>query len=807
MEVFSADLRAKSLEALEWPRLLDRLAERALSHRGEQACREIHLASTLQGARRAIDETAEMVELLRDGGSVPLGRFEDVEDIAFRCSKGSTVKPEELHEIASLLELARLARGFFKNLRMQCPLLWERAQSIEELADLKFAVARAVDDAGRIKENATPELKRRLQSLRDKRAVVVTRIEEFMHREHITSYLQDDYYTQRGNRYVLPVKTEHRPHIEGIVHDSSQSGQTLYIEPREFIDANNRLKMAELEVDQEVERIVRELVEMVASATDKLRIDLEILTELDVIYAKARLALELDASVPELNGLGVINLRNVKHPHLVLQPEEVVPNDLSIDRELDALVISGANTGGKTVMLKTIGLCALMARAGMLIPTDPESEMAVFTDVWADIGDEQNIEEHLSTFSGHILNIIGILENARHGSIVLLDELVTSTDPNEGSALAEAILHHLAEQGAKIVATTHYTQLKAYARAHSGFDNAGVEFDSVSLKPTYRLIQGVPGRSSALEIAGRLGMETSVIKRAHELIDDSDLRIEELLASLEKDRSILDSQQRDFEVLLKSLEDKKIEQTSLREKLKEQERNFRRNVKKRVADEIENARNEIKEIMASLNREKSGKAADHARKKLSGLEDKYSDLIPAQGEPAAPENLKAGDEVVVAHLGVTGVLIDDAAGKNKVRVRIGQAPMVVPVENLLVPSELNAQGSRLNGNQPAIRPVRVAPAAPGSNVGVSVSEHAPSISLDLRGFRTDDALDEVDRFLDKSAIANIAQVEIIHGHGTGTLKKFIRNHLEKSPYVASWKPAGIERGGDGVTLVNLKLGA
>ncbi len=789
-------LRNKSLTALEWSRLLKRLSERALSERGRQACFNTHLNTTLEGAGRALAETSEMMELLREGGSVPLGNFEDVTDAVKRCSKGASVKSEQFHDIASMLELARMARGFFKNLADTAPLLCERARAIEELTELRVEINRSVDEAGRVKENATPELRRKLQSMRDQRASLVYKLEEYMNRDDVGACLQDFYYTQRGNRYVLPIKVDYRPRMEGIVHDSSQSGQTLFIEPRPFIDTNNRLKMAELEVDQEINTVLRHLAEMVSSASDKLMANMEILTELDIIYAKARLALDLDAVAPAVNDKGIINLKNVRHPHLLLRSEEVVSNDLYMGEELNALVISGPNTGGKTVTLKTVGLCALMVRAGLPIPAENPSSISLFADVLADIGDEQSVEENISTFSGHIINIIDIMEVARKGALVLLDELVTSTDPSEGSALAEAILHHLTENGAKVIATTHYTELKAYAEDHPGFANAGVEFDSASLQPTYNLIQGIPGRSSAFEIASRLGMDPEAVERARKLINDSDLRLEELLANLENRKKNLDEEMDRLQSERDKIQRLKEEQEKIRNELKSTEKNFRREFRSRVAGEVDEARKQIKEILSEVTRLRTPEAAVRAKQQMGKIENRYRDSPAEEGREVDPELLNPGDTVVVAHLGTRGELLESPSGRKKVRVIIGNKNMTVSVENLRAVAD--------EGEHTLASAKKESEPQPHRDIHIDVSPEISSNSLDLRGYRTPDAIEKMDKFLDRATMANLNPVRIIHGHGTGSLKKSVREYLDESPYVSSWKPGDINRGGDGMTIVNLK---
>jgi len=844
----------KAREVLEWPALLSRLAERATSALGANACKSIPLASTIEAVKRSNAETSEMKVLLEDGGSVPIGAFEDLRPIIERAEKGAIIDPGDLAFVSSMLELARLLRGFFKNQREQCPLLWECASSLDEASELKREIDGAIDAKGNLKESASPELKRLTQSVRDRRRSILARLEEYMLSDEVAPFLMDEFYTQRGSRYVLPVKAEFRARVEGIVHDSSNSGQTFFIEPRSFINANNDLKMAEMEVAQEAQRILKELGEKVGASAQALRINLEILTELDIIYAKARLSLDLNAVEPliqisngyptfneggvptknrgpgGINDRGTINLKAARHPLLALSGD-VVPNDIEFSGELSALVISGPNTGGKTVTLKTIGLFALMVRAGIHIPAEDGSEMAIFPEVFADIGDEQDIGRHLSTFSGHILNIIGILDAASRGALALLDELVTSTDPAEGSALAEAVLNRLTELGAKIIATTHYAQLKAYAQAHPRFANASVEFDNETLTPTYRLIMGIPGRSSALETAQRLGMAPVVINRAKELLGAADRRIEDMLVSLEK-------QKRDL--IAETLEAAKQKETArsmaeegerIRAELAAKEREFRSSLRSRLQSETEAARRKIHDIMQSLTKERTRKQAIEARKKLGEIEKHYREGILIEGEKADPASLKSGAQVVIAHLGVVGVLMEDVAAsppfipplaggqrgdsfrddapgaparpgpqvdgvtpilKQKVKVRIGRAPMVVPTDSLrIVPASFPQPADAL-GKTHSPRD------APQEEI------EYPGKRLDLRGYRADDAIDEVQRLLDRAALAHINELEIIHGHGTGALKKVIREFLTGSPYVQQWRPADLRGGGDGVTIVTLK---
>lgn len=793
------ELTKKAREALEWHLLVKALSGYAASELGARACEDIEPAVTIEAGRRFLNETSEMAELMSNGGAVPACVMDDIRPFVERARKGAVITSRELRQISSMLETARVIKGFFKNMRDSSPLLWERASSLEELSTLKGDIDSAIDEGGNLMENASEELIRLSKQVREKRAHIVDELEEFMKSEGVLGCLQDTYYTQRGTRYVLPVKAEFRGKIEGIVHDSSNSGQTLFIEPRRFIQANNDLKMAEMALEQEIVRILSELSRKAGAHADAIVSNIEILTEIDTIYAKARMAIDLNATAPQLARDGRIYLKSARHPLLVIEglknpSREVVANDIELPSEISGMVISGPNTGGKTVTLKLLGLFALMVRAGMLIPSQSGSVMGFFPEVYADIGDEQEIEKHLSSFSGHITNIIGILECAGKGTLVLLDELVTSTDPAEGAALGEAILDALAQKGAKTVVTTHYAQLKAYGETDERFMNASVEFDPQTLSPTYRLIIGAPGGSSAIEIAARLGMPTEIIEQARGFLDCADRKLEELISSLDNRRRELVQAIEKVEEERKSAEKARLEQEKILVEMKKKEKEFKSTVKKKISAEVENARAKVEEILDFLAKEQKRERAIEARRRLAEIEARYTLDWLGESVKAEPSTLMAGKNVIITTIGAKGILLEDAVqggkSKRKVRVKVGSAEINAPVDALIADAPVEAEKKIQAGQK---RPVQES------------GEKTVAERLDLRGVRVEEALIAVEKFLDHAMLAQLKKVEIVHGHGTGALKKAVRDYLTSSPYVKSWQAGDIRFGGDGVTVVEVNV--
>ncbi|MDH4188515.1 MAG: hypothetical protein OEV08_16130, partial [Nitrospira sp.] len=537
----------KTVSVLEWPKLLDALAGHARSTMGASRCRALELAVDLDGAQRQQQETAEMRRVQDAGEGLPALAFPDIRDPLVRAGKGASLEILELRDCAIVLELLDESGGFIERHRDDAPSLASAAQSlqaVEALRPVKAALDKAIHPDGSIKESATPELRRLTHQAHSLKQQIRHQVDQMLHSRRFEEILQEQYTAQREGRYVIPVKTDMRGRVPGIVHDVSSSGATVFIEPRELVELNNSIKVADLEIEREVRRILRELSSLVAEQSELILAGLDALAQLDEIAARASFSRQLKAYPVALNDEGRVMLVQARHPLLVLSKGQVVANDILLDESIQVLVISGPNTGGKTVTLKIVGLFALMVRAGLHLPCEAESEMAFFSDVYADIGDAQDLARDLSSFSAHMTQMIQLLDETdrqRNGEVqdtsrqwlVLLDEPVTSTDPSEGAALAEALLCRLATLGMKVVATTHYGSLKALAHTMSGFANASVEFDVATLSPTYRLFMGVPGGSSALEIAGRLGMDLALLDEARQKLHKDERAMETMLHDLQ----------------------------------------------------------------------------------------------------------------------------------------------------------------------------------------------------------------------------------------------------------------------------------
>ncbi|HEY6084640.1 MAG TPA: hypothetical protein VIU63_04555, partial [Nitrospira sp.] len=535
---------------------------------------------------------------------------------------------------------------------------------------------------GSIKESATPKLRELTHRANDLKQQIRLRLDRILHSRHYNELLQEQYFDQREGRYVIPIKTEMQGRVPGIVHDVSSSGATVFIEPRELVELNNAIKVADREVEREVQRILRELSELVASQSHVIGVGLNVLAELDEVSARASFARQLQARPVSLNVEGVIRLRAAKHPLLILAKEQVVANDIALDEAVRALIISGPNTGGKTVTLKIIGLFALMVRAGLLLPCDAGSNMAVFSSVYADIGDAQDLTRDLSSFSAHMTKMVLMLQETEHvslatvkpqshGVLVLLDEPVTSTDPTEGAALAEAMLCRLAACGMKVVATTHYQSLKALAQTTAGFANASVEFDVSTLSPTYRLFMGVPGGSSAIDIAGRLGMDPAVLSEARRKLKKDDRVIEQMLEDLH-------AKQRQLTIdLARTAEARREAEEAARQAkeyalhLETTEREERKGIKKKLQEQFSRAKAEVQATVDAVKREKKLIKAQEAKQHLIDLE-AHSRTEMAVSPSVPLDQLGAGDQVEIGGLGMTGILLDSPQGRKRVRVKVGE---------------------------------------------------------------------------------------------------------------------------------------
>ena len=803
-------LLQQAMRVLEWDRVLEILAGQARSSMGAERCRTIPLETDLDAAEARLQETREMVSLEERGDPFPSLPFPDLREALGRVAKGAPLEPHELRDVSLVLGLATEVARYFRQRRELVPVLSAVAAPLDEMyqgEQVKAAIDRAVDQEGNIRESATPELRRLTHHAQDLKQQMRHRLDTILASRRYAGVLQERYFAQREGRYVVPVKAEMRAKIPGIVHDVSGSGATVFLEPRELVELNNAIKVAELEVAREVRRILQELSVLVASHAPTLLDWQEVLAALDCIAAKASFSRLVKGRPVALNSRGRIALRQARHPLLVLTRERVVANDILVDQPVRVLVISGPNTGGKTVTLKIVGLFALMVRAGLHPPCGADSEMALFPEVYADIGDAQDLVKDLSSFSAHITQMIRLLEQASPNhetptmgeqpsrALVLVDEPVTSTDPAEGAALAEALLTRLSRLGMKVVATTHYNSLKALAQTTPGFMNASVEFDVTTLSPTYRLILGMPGKSSAIEIAGRLGMDETILDHALGLLNREDRAIEQMLGDLQDKQRRLDDDRARIAELRGEAERSAREASEIADRLRQSEREERKGVKKKLTDELLQARAQVQGILDGLKGERTLIKAKEAKQRLAEIEEQERARLTLAGESVPVEQLKAGDRIELISLGVTGVLLEPPQGKKRVRVRVGETDMSVDVSGLVgiarTASGEDAQISRSRRPDRSLRPA-------------STDDRDVPTVLDVRGRTAEEALDFTISALDRAVLAGARFLRIIHGHGTGRLKAALRDYLKASPYVSTFRAGERAEGGDGVTIVELK---
>lgn len=794
----------QSLNVLEWQRVLEVLAAQARSAMGAALSRALPLESDIESAKSRQQETTEMVALLESTDPFPSLSFPDIRDALSRTAKGAMLETHELRDLSIVLGLAREVARYLGRHREQAAALVAIAEPIEELHHvhaLKETIDRCIDPEGNLRESATPDLRRLIHHAKDLKQSMRHRLEIILASSRYEEVLQERYFAEREGRYVVPVKSEMRSKIPGIVHDVSSSGATVFLEPRELVELNNSIKVAELEVEREVRRILHDLSAKAAGHVPAILAGLDALARLDCIAAKAAFSQMIKGQPVSLNDQGRIALKQARHPLLVLARAQVVPNDIMLDETVRVLVISGPNTGGKTVTLKIIGLFALMVRAGLQVPCAGGSEMALFPEVYADIGDAQDLVKDLSSFSAHMVQTIRLLGHAGAGrqrdganALVLLDEPVTSTDPAEGAALAEALLRRLAELGMKVVVTTHYNSLKALAQTTPGFVNASVGFNVNTLSPTYRLLMGVPGGSSAIEIAGRLGMDETILDEANRLLRREDRALEQMLSDLQEKQRYLDEETARIRALKAEAEQAVQEATEITERLRTSEREERKRVKKKLTDELLHARAEVQAVMESLKTEKTLVRAKTAKERLAQVEQtSRAQLVPSI-ERVPLDRLQSGDRVEIVSLGTMGVLLEPPQGKKRVRVRVGETEMSVAASLLAGYASLEEEPERAGktaGQSP--RPRAFVP-----------NEVEASTVLDLRGRTAEEALEQTIATLDRAALAGSPSLRIIHGHGTGRLKTVLRDYLKASPYVSAFRAGERAEGGDGVTIVELK---
>ncbi len=808
----SEKLQFEAGKVLEWAKLLDLVAAYAQSTVGAERCRSMELERDLAQARLRQEETSDMLRLRAAVDPFPALRFPHVTEWLGRVAKGACLEAHELRDIALVLDLIVDVQRYLLRHQADAPTISAMADQLGPVVAyrrLSAALNNAIDPDGSIRESASPELHRLVQRANDFKQQMRHRLDQILHSRRYEEVLQERYFAQREGRYVVPIKAEMQGRMPGIVHDVSSSGATLFLEPRELVDLNNSIKVVDLDVEREVRRILRELSALVAPHEPALAGSVALLGRLDAISAKASLCQRLHASPPRLNDQGRILLKDARHPFLVLSKDQVVPNDLAFDETVQVLIISGPNTGGKTVILKLLGLFSLMVRCGLHLPCAPESEMAIFPAVYADIGDAQDLARDLSSFSAHITQMVQLLnevsDRADAGredmpvlpgrALVLLDEPVTSTDPAEGAALASALLCRLAAAGVKVVATTHYSLLKGLAQDRPGFANASVEFNLETLSPTYRLILGQPGGSAAIEIAGRLGMDQSLLEDARARLQGDNRLLETLLSDLQDKQRRLNDDLTAATVARQTAEQSAREAQELLTFLQESERDERQGLKKKLSQEFQRARAAVQATMDDLKRDQKLLKAKETKARLVELEQAVRREVGESEEPIPVEQLTVGDAVEVVGLGMTGTLLESPQGKKRVRLKVGEGEILATVASLV-----GIARSQQSGRPEPAKPAAVSPRRTSQTLAPEDIQE----TLDVRGHAADEALDVVVAGLDRAVFGGSPFVRIIHGHGTGRLRSALRGYLKASPYVVAFRPGDRAEGGDGVTIVELR---
>ncbi len=795
-------LGEKSLRTLEYFTVLDQLAAQTVSARGREMALALRPVTDREDAALYLRQTTDAKDMMVKNGSPTLGGIRDVTAALRRCEVGGVLNMRELLDVASLLQAARLMLAYFAEQEEKTTLtpIYRRISGNRSLEE---AITTSILSEEEMADGASPEL----ASIRREMRRIGGRVRETLGRMisgERAKYLQEAIITQRNGRFVVPVKAEHRGDVPGLVHDTSGSGATVFIEPAQVVEINNQLKVLEGREQQEIERILAELSAEVAQCAASLREDYEALCTFDFIFARAKLSFQLNACEPKLAEGYAVDLHRARHP--LLDQKKAVPIDIAIGRDYDTLVITGPNTGGKTVSLKTLGLLCLMAQSGLHIPASELSEVCIFENIYADIGDEQSIEQSLSTFSSHMKTIVGIMEKCARGDLVLFDELGAGTDPVEGAALAVSVISYARQMGARVAATTHYSELKTFALTTDGVENASCEFDVGTLRPTYRLLTGIPGKSNAFAIAARLGLQPAILERAKEQISTENTRFEDVLAELEKERRQLEKYKAEAERLRAAAQSERDKAENLRDKTQDETDRILENARLKADRILKDARMAAETVfdeLEDLKKQAQKSAADQnlaaAKTTLRGIITQTETELRGQAhekrtvDPSEVKALKPGDEVQLLNVsGVTATVLKAPDGDGNVQVQAGIMKMTVKV-NEVRPLKKQKQQAK-----PARRPVGAKGAARELRVQAAPSE------IDVRGLCAEEAILEVDQFISAALMSKLPAVRIIHGKGTGTLRAAIQNHLKRNKFCKTVRNGVFGEGEMGVTVVEFK---
>lgn len=792
-------LNTKAIKTLEYNKIIDKLIQYAGSPLGKDRCSKLLPMDNLEDITHAQKETSDALSRILQKGSISFSGLKDIRGSIKRLEIGSTLGMGELLQISSVLDVTLRVKAFSRNDsdEVETDTLDMRFSLLEPLSPINNEIKRCIVSEEEMIDDASSTLKHIRRTIKNTNEKIREQLNSIVSSQTSKSMLRENIITMRNGRYCLPVRSEYKGQFQGMVHDQSSTGSTFFIEPMAVVKLNNELRELAVQEQDEIERILAELSATIANETEKLTDNVNILAELDFIFAKAYLSKQLKASEPVFNTKGYVNIKKGRHP--LIDPKQVVPIDIHLGDEFNLLIVTGPNTGGKTVSLKTVGLFTLMGQAGLHIPAFDGSELAVFEDVYADIGDEQSIEQSLSTFSSHMTNTINIIKNATPNSLVLFDELGAGTDPTEGAALAMSILSYLHNQDIRTMATTHYSELKVFALSTPGVENACCEFSVETLRPTYRLLIGVPGKSNAFAISSKLGLPDYIIDDAKSRIDSQDKSFEDVISDLEQSRITIEKEHEEIAKLKEEAENLKSELAKKQEKLDTAKERILREANEEarniLADAKEFADETIKKYNKWTKESGLGKAMEEERGQLRNrLNEAESKLaLKNKAKPSKvhkPKDFRIGDAVNVLSLGLKGTVSTLPNAKGDLFVQMGILRSQVNIKDLELIDE----------------PVITAPNLKKTGSGkIKMSKsYNISTSVNLIGKTVAEAIPELDKYLDDAYLAHLPQVTVIHGRGTGTLKNAVHQHLKKLKYVDSYRLGTFGEGDQGVTIVEFK---
>mgnify|MGYP001636518613 FL=1 len=789
-------MKAKTLKTLEYNKILDLLVQQASSSMAKEELRCLQPMTSVAEIKDALAETTQAQTVILKKGSAPLGQIYDISAAMTFARKGGVLTMGQLLQILYNLKIAANVTTFLKSDLPPLPAIDAIREVIVTCPRLAENIDRCIISEDEMADNASPALKDIRRSITRQNDAIRNRLNSIINSSDNRTYLQDAIVTVRDGRYVIPVKAEHRGRFQGIIHDQSATGATLFIEPQVIVNMNNELREMELKEKAEVERILAELSSAAAEHFHDITNNQKLLTALDIIFAKGKLSMVMGGEEPEVSEKGALVLKDARHP--LIDKKKVVPINIKLGDDYETLVVTGPNTGGKTVTLKTTGLLVLMAQSGLHIPAAGTSTLPVFDHVLADIGDEQSIEQSLSTFSSHMRNIVSILEEMKGNSLILLDELGAGTDPTEGAALAISILENLKARGAYTIATTHYNELKKYALSTKGVENGSMEFNVDTLSPTYRLMIGIPGKSNAFEISRKLGLPEHLIQRASRLLERGDIEFEDVISAIEEDKKKAEAE-RDEAVLLNISMKKQKEELDRRQALlEEKEKKIIHQAKEEARNILKEARetaNDVNRELRALNRIESlgerNRRFDKNRKRLKDAEDKFAEKMikRVNQSPVKADQLKIGDKVRVVTLDQPGEILSLPDSKGDLLVKVGMMKVSININDLMFMEEDSEMKNKQAGKYGTLYKSKA------QNI---------SISINVQGENLDDAVMDVDKYLDDAYIAGLKEVTVIHGRGEGILKDGLRKLFKRHKHVASYRKGNYNEGGDGVTIVTLK---